>query len=63
IKASRKQYIVFDSSKFYSANLYMFAGYSDKFTGIVTNNSKDELAQDQLSLMRNHGIDVILSDT
>jgi len=62
IKASRKQYIVFDSSKFYSANLYMFAGYSDKFTGIVTNNSKDELAQDQLSLMRNHGIDVI-SDT
>ena len=62
IKASRKQYIVFDSSKFYSANLYIFAGYSDKLTGVITNGSKNELAQDQLDLIRDHGIEVILSN-
>ncbi|WP_276649354.1 DeoR/GlpR family DNA-binding transcription regulator [Globicatella sulfidifaciens] len=62
IQASRKQYIVFDSSKFYSANIYMFANYSDEITGVITNNSTDETAIVQLDLMRDNGLDIILSN-
>ncbi|MGI6579380.1 MAG: DeoR/GlpR family DNA-binding transcription regulator [Saccharofermentanales bacterium] len=61
IMSSRKPYIVFDSNKFYSANLYVFANYTDNFTGIITNSSDDELVQKQLKVMADNGLDVILS--
>lgn len=59
INSSHQKYIVFDSSKFHSANIYLFASYQDSLSGIITNATDDEFAAEQLAKMEESGLSVI----
>lgn len=61
IQVSTRAYAVFDTTKFYSANLYLFAGF-DELDGVITNKPAENSKEAELlKTIEKNGTDVFIA--
>lgn len=58
LKITNSKYVVFDQSKFYSANIYLFAKFNE-VTGIITHAEENEYITSQFKSMSDYNLEVI----